>query len=211
METRHSPYDARQISNWFVKRAQDRGGIWLTTILKLAYIAHGWHLEIRKAPLFHNPIEAWQYGPVIPDLYEALVEQEKNLAAKAEPKRGNALRWWGYRRFAPRPQQEKKPPQPVTELLPGYSCDFSKRDNEFLEQVWQMYGGMTAAQLSALTHEKEGPWEIATQTNGYFAKIPNILIRKHYEMKRLQSDLRQLQGKGQEGRAVDENRDHSAY
>ncbi len=39
------------------------------SLLKLTYIAHGWHLEIRKAPLFTNKIEAWQYGPVIPDVY----------------------------------------------------------------------------------------------------------------------------------------------
>lgn len=41
----------------------------IMSLLKLTYIAHGWHLETQNAPLFGNRIEAWQYGPVIPDVY----------------------------------------------------------------------------------------------------------------------------------------------
>ena len=63
-------YDALQIANWFIRRAgmEDRK-LSIMSVLKLTYIAHGWHLEIRKEPLFDNRIEAWQYGPVIPDVY----------------------------------------------------------------------------------------------------------------------------------------------
>lgn len=39
------------------------------TLLKLTYIAHGWHLEMFNRPLFPNRIEAWKYGPVIRDVY----------------------------------------------------------------------------------------------------------------------------------------------
>ncbi|MFK4794236.1 Panacea domain-containing protein [Sphingobium sp. ZW T5_29] len=64
-------YDARQIANWFIKRAANDGRVLsIMSLLKLAYIAHGWHLEMRGGkPLFDNRIEAWQYGPVIPDVY----------------------------------------------------------------------------------------------------------------------------------------------
>ena len=65
-------YDARQIANWFVRRAsRDSRGLSIMSLLKLSYISHGWHLEMRKTPLFTNKIEAWQYGPVIPDVYGA--------------------------------------------------------------------------------------------------------------------------------------------
>lgn len=69
-------YDARQIANWFVQRAQRDGRrLSIMELLKLAYIAHGWHLEMRNAPLFPNKIEAWKYGPVIPDVYNAFRRQ----------------------------------------------------------------------------------------------------------------------------------------
>ncbi|AVW92216.1 Panacea domain-containing protein [Celeribacter baekdonensis] len=62
-------YDARQIANWFVVRAQREGRtLSIMSLLKLTYIAHGWHLEMQEVPLFSNRIEAWQYGPVIPEV-----------------------------------------------------------------------------------------------------------------------------------------------
>ena len=38
-------------------------------LLKLVYIAHGWHLGLLKTPLINEPAQAWKYGPVIPSLY----------------------------------------------------------------------------------------------------------------------------------------------
>ncbi len=38
-------------------------------LLKLVYISEGWSLALRNKTLFSNRIEAWQYGPVVPDLY----------------------------------------------------------------------------------------------------------------------------------------------
>ena len=69
-------YDARQIANWFVERANKDGKpLSIMSLLKLTYIAHGWHIEMFKRPLFGNSIEAWQYGPVIPDVYKAFRRQ----------------------------------------------------------------------------------------------------------------------------------------
>jgi len=65
-------YDARQIANWFVQRAnRDGKQLSIMSLLKLTYIAHGWFLEMRGQPLFDNEIEAWQYGPVIPEVYHS--------------------------------------------------------------------------------------------------------------------------------------------
>ena len=73
-------YDARQVANWFVARAaRDGKGLSIMSLLKLTYIAHGWHLELQGAPLFGNRIEAWQYGPVIPDVYHAFRKQGINV------------------------------------------------------------------------------------------------------------------------------------
>ena len=63
-------YDARSIANWFIQRAaKDGRSLSIMSILKLVYIAHGWRLEMKGEPLFPNRIEAWRYGPVIPDVY----------------------------------------------------------------------------------------------------------------------------------------------
>lgn len=40
-------------------------------LMKLTYIAHGWSLGLGRGDLFGDRIEAWKYGPVIPDLYHA--------------------------------------------------------------------------------------------------------------------------------------------
>lgn len=47
-------------------------------LLKLAYIAHGWMLALFNRPLFNEKVEAWKYGPVIPELYEAVKHYKAN-------------------------------------------------------------------------------------------------------------------------------------
>ncbi len=69
-------YDARQIANWFIQRAAADGRtLSIMSLLKLTYIAHGWRLEMLGQPLIANRVEAWQHGPVIPDVYQALRPQ----------------------------------------------------------------------------------------------------------------------------------------
>lgn len=69
-------YNALHIANWFVRRAADEGrSVSIMSLLKLCYIAHGWRLEITGQPLFLNEIQAWQYGPVIPEVYHAFRRQ----------------------------------------------------------------------------------------------------------------------------------------
>lgn len=63
-------YDVLNVADALLKIAK-ADNIQLTPLqlVKLCYIAHGWSLGVRDCPLFSNRIEAWQYGPVIPDLY----------------------------------------------------------------------------------------------------------------------------------------------
>lgn len=37
---------------------------------KLLYFAQGWHLAITGEPLFCEDFKAWQYGPVVPSIYQ---------------------------------------------------------------------------------------------------------------------------------------------
>lgn len=45
-------------------------------IQKMAYIAHGHTLAILGKPLFGDQVEAWQHGPVVENLYDALKDWE---------------------------------------------------------------------------------------------------------------------------------------
>lgn len=53
------------------RHAQDRH-LTPMKLLKLVYIAHGWMLGLYGRPLVTEDIEAWQYGPVIPELYREM-------------------------------------------------------------------------------------------------------------------------------------------
>ncbi|MFC5586533.1 Panacea domain-containing protein [Nitratireductor kimnyeongensis] len=144
-------YDARQIANWFVARSKRDGKrLSIMSLLKLTYIAHGWHLETQNAPLFLNRIEAWQYGPVIPDVYRAFRNQGIN----------------------------------VTHPIPVSEAPIEPSDEKFLDEIYTKYGKLDAFTLSDLTHIQGGPWDIATKTGGYYAPIPDELIKQHYIHKR---------------------------
>src|ERR1700738_3701746 len=68
---RSQTYDARAVANYFLERAKAEGiPITPMAIQKLVYFAHGWMLAVYGRPLINQRIEAWEYGPVIRDLYQ---------------------------------------------------------------------------------------------------------------------------------------------
>ena len=65
------PFSAAAVANEFLHLAhRDDRPITPLKMQKLVYFAHGWHLAITGAPLISEPIQAWQYGPVISSLYQ---------------------------------------------------------------------------------------------------------------------------------------------
>lgn len=65
--------DSRIVANKFLEIAHACGAT-LTPmqLLKLTYIAHGWMLGLHGTPLVDDEVQAWQYGPVIPKLYNSI-------------------------------------------------------------------------------------------------------------------------------------------
>lgn len=66
-------HTALQVADKFIRLGQQSGKYFTQMqLLKLVYIAHGWMLATGGQPLIYNQVEAWQYGPVIPELYHEL-------------------------------------------------------------------------------------------------------------------------------------------
>lgn len=63
---------ATDVADFLVRRAiEEDGGDLLTNLKlqKLLYYAQGCHLAIFDKPLFEESIEAWEHGPVVPEVY----------------------------------------------------------------------------------------------------------------------------------------------
>ncbi len=66
-------HDARSVANELIRRAHEaEREITPMQVLKLVYYCHAWMLGIYGRPLIRQPIEAWRYGPVVPNVYRSL-------------------------------------------------------------------------------------------------------------------------------------------
>jgi len=64
-------YTAFDIANYFLLKAKEDNQELLSNLKlqKLLYYAQGIHLVMFNKSLFNEKIEAWTYGPVVPDVY----------------------------------------------------------------------------------------------------------------------------------------------
>lgn len=122
-------------------------------LLKLTYIAHGWHLGFFGLPLTDDDIEAWKYGPVIPNLYKAIKHH-----------RGNPI-------FAQIP------------LLDGEYAVLSQSNRDIIRFTYQRYGHLDGIALSSLTHQVGTPWYQFFNSITWGRKIPDSIIANHYAQK----------------------------
>jgi len=62
------------VAQYLLDRCKERHDDAVTPmqLLKLVYIAHGYMLGEHGEPLLDEPIEAWQYGPVVRSVYDAV-------------------------------------------------------------------------------------------------------------------------------------------
>ena len=65
-------YSPKQIADYFLSKHSADGNITPMKLIKLVYIAHGWHLGVTGNPLFENKVFALKYGTFIHKLYFAI-------------------------------------------------------------------------------------------------------------------------------------------
>ncbi|MFL0194164.1 Panacea domain-containing protein [Clostridium sp. WILCCON 0269] len=64
-------YDAMDIAEYVLNYCENELNKPITNLQlqKFLYYIQGYHLAEYKEPIFDNDIEAWAYGPVVPDVY----------------------------------------------------------------------------------------------------------------------------------------------
>ena len=137
------PYDTKAVANYLIDYAEQNGeSLSPMKLQKLVYFAHGWHLALTNGEkLINEMIEAWDYGPVIPSLYNEFRKFGRhNITRKA---RHSSFK--GTRLMCEEPS------------LPDEETGFAK---ELLKKIWEIYGGYTGIQLSNMTHVEGSPWNL---------------------------------------------------
>jgi phage protein len=132
----------------------------LLKLLKLCYFAQGFSLAALNRPIFDDPIEAWQYGPVVPALYHEFKHFKSDKITK---KSEYTYLDDSYNLISETPILE------------------DDKDKKIVQLVWKMYGKDTAGELVNITHKRGTPWDLT-----YIPKqnnvIPLELIEKYYKM-----------------------------
>ena len=126
---------------------------------KLVYFAYSWHMvAYGKPPLVYEHPEAWKYGPVFPELYLDLCSHRghKISIGKVENKYHDTI-------------DEDHP-----------------RAKRLLDAVWSWYGSKTGIELSALSHQKNTPWDI---TGSYYGPILDAGIMAYFKQDRYKDML----------------------
>ncbi len=98
-------------------------------LIKLAYLAHGWHLAFYGEPLFKDNVEAWPYGPVFPHLY-------------------NEVKHFG-----------NTPIDPELFADVAVGVEIPKNELHVINEVMKIYGNHTVGQLIGITHREGTPWK----------------------------------------------------
>lgn len=147
--------DSRAVANKILEIARAKGiSLTIMQLVKLMYFAQGWALAFFGKPLTKHDVRAWQYGPVYPLVYKA------------------------YRGAGARALSE---PVLNAETGDAYTSDYSDDELKLLDWVVDKYGRMHAFRLSELSHAPDGPWKKTVDDEGYFAEIPEDLLKAHFD------------------------------
>ncbi len=156
LHTNSQGEDSRAVANRMLEMSWEKGiGLTLMQLVKLIYIAHGWHLTLMNGvPLTLDKPQAWMYGPVYPPVY------------------------YGCGRTGSRPVTAR-----IVDKTIGFDVvgEFSKETEEIMAAVVESYGKIHAFALSDMTHKEGTPWSITTANKPRYSIIPDSLIKEHFD------------------------------
>jgi uncharacterized phage-associated protein len=153
--------DARAVANCMLAHSDHRLELTNLAVQKLVFFAHGICLAAVHQPLIRNGFEAWEHGPVVPALYDAL------KSSGARPIRHKTV-WhdWELDRFVEVP------------------ADLNRDHHVIIDVVLEVYGHLNGLALSDLTHEVGTPWySVRYPPRGALYlnnRIPDELIARYF-------------------------------
>ncbi|WP_183365685.1 Panacea domain-containing protein [Gellertiella hungarica] len=147
-------FDARHVLNSLLQRSfrETRTDFSPMKAQKILFYTHGWHLATTGKPAIDRPFAVWPYGPVVPDLYNALKQYGSGPILD----------------YVTAPGDDR--PYVVN---PDFHQFY-----QALDIAWEKYIGIPAVNLSAMTHEPDSPWDRAKRASLPF--IPNEMIRDYF-------------------------------
>jgi uncharacterized phage-associated protein len=155
--------DPRAVANLLLKEARSRGQrVSNLKLQKLLFLCHAFYLMENGRPLVRGSFEAWQYGPVHREAYDAF----KSFGA--EPITEDAQRF-----------------DPVTGTRKPIALPMDRTLLDVVQKVVRFYGDKSPGALVELTHAKDGPWDhvvSAAKTNANMAlKISDRIIAERFK------------------------------
>jgi len=110
------------------------------SLQKLLYLAQGLHLSETELKLFHNKIYAWEYGPVVRDVYHYFKYFGKNPIDDFYE------------------MDSILPPKITDNNFALLESDISSGEIDFLYSIWNSFKEYKPFELVQLTHMKGSPW-----------------------------------------------------
>jgi len=149
-------YSSLAIAYAFVQKGiEDGNPVTQMKLQKLVYFANGIHLAQYDNPLIKENFQSWDYGPVIPEIY-----QQFKIYGSSPIEDTSLL-------FVFNPSAKK--------VLESDVLD--EKAKETISVTWNSLKDISAITLSAWTHKKGSPWETHYK-NGI---IPNEEIKEYFK------------------------------
>lgn len=118
------------VANKFLELARESGySLTNMQLQKLVFFAHGYHLALEDTPLYSEETKAWQFGPVIPNLYKHLQKYGRSEVSEPIPTDGEVS-----------DEEQINVIGAVWDAYKGYDAwrlsDISHREGSPWEKVW---------------------------------------------------------------------------
>ena len=79
-------HDARAVANEMIEKGiEDGTPLTPLQIIKLTYLCQAWMLAMFDRPIFRQRVEAWEYGPVVADVYHGVKVNGRRPVEKPIP------------------------------------------------------------------------------------------------------------------------------